>query len=392
MKSFERLRSKSRRENAHLNHVASDETDQAISFINKNDFGWKADVCKLQTHHEDYGDHCGKETALAQVSSEQETKLKFGDGSDKFKAALHKAQSWGRRYKNAEEIPDSELPESYDFANIDGYDFTGQIRDQGACGSCYTVSFTQVLESRLKLKYGVEPPQLSSQYLMTCNYLNEGCDGGWSFFHGYLAENGYLVSEQCAPYKAMTKGEHCGKYKDCKPEARVQESYFIGGGYGESSEKKMMKEILRNGIVNGELNVPRVFSFYQQGILSNDHEAKMSSYLEYSGVAAHHKEAQQMIQTGSNNKAVTDRSLEDYGIAWMNLNHSVVITGWGVDEKTGTKYWIVRNSYGEKWGMHGNFLVRRGENDFGIESETTAYDVRMCSKESGKSCIESPVA
>jgi hypothetical protein len=54
----------------------------------------------------------------------------------------------------------------------------------------------------------------------------------------------------------------------------------------------MMKEILRNGIVNGELNVPRVFSFYQQGILSNDHESKMSSYLEYSGVAAHHKEAQ----------------------------------------------------------------------------------------------------
>jgi hypothetical protein len=53
----------------------------------------------------------------------------------------------------------------------------------------------------------------------------------------------------------------------------------------------MMKELLRNGIVNGELNVPRVFSFYQEGILSNDHEAKMSSYLEYSGVAAHHKEA-----------------------------------------------------------------------------------------------------
>jgi hypothetical protein len=55
----------------------------------------------------------------------------------------------------------------------------------------------------------------------------------------------------------------------------------------------MMKEILHKGIVNGELNVPRVFSFYQQGILSNDHESKMSSYLEYSGVASSHKEAQQ---------------------------------------------------------------------------------------------------
>ena len=38
--------------------------------------------------------------------------------------------------------------------DIDGYDFTNPLRDQGSCGSCYTVSFTQVVESRLKLKYG----------------------------------------------------------------------------------------------------------------------------------------------------------------------------------------------------------------------------------------------
>ena len=77
-------------------------------------------------------------------------------------------------------------------------------------------------------------------------------------------------------------------------------------------------------------------------------------------------------------RQLTDRDLEDYGIAWMNLKHSVVITGWGVDEKTGTKYWIVRNSYGKRWGMNGDFLVRRGENDFGIESETTGYEVQLC--------------
>ena len=218
---------------------------------------------------------------------------------------------------------------------------------------------------------------LSAQYLMQCNYMNEGCDGGWSFFHGYLAENGHLVDEECAPYKARTKGMTCGEYKKCQTKAKIQKSYFIGGAYGESSEKKMMKEILHGGIVNGELNVPRVFSFYQQGILSNDHESKMSSYLEYSGVAAGHKEAQQMIGLGEKTKKVTDRDLEDYGVAWMNLNHSVVIVGWGVDKK-GTKYWKVRNSYGSKWGMNGDFWVRRGENDFGIESETTAYSVQSC--------------
>jgi C1A family cysteine protease len=72
----------------------------------------------------------------------------------------------------------------------------------------------------------------------------------------------------------------------------------------------------------------------------------------------------------------------------MNLNHSVVIVGWGVDPSTGTKYWKVRNSYGEKWGMNGDFLVRRGENDFGIESESTAYDARLCSEQSTDKCLE----
>lgn len=33
--------------NAHQEHQASDETDKAISFINSQNLGWKADVCKL---------------------------------------------------------------------------------------------------------------------------------------------------------------------------------------------------------------------------------------------------------------------------------------------------------------------------------------------------------
>jgi len=53
----------------------------------------------------------------------------------------------------------------------------------------------------------------------------------------------------------------------------------------------------------------------------------------------------------------------------MDMNHSVVIIGWGVDDKTNTRYWIVRNSYGPHWGMAGDFLVKRGDNDFGMEVE-----------------------
>jgi hypothetical protein len=92
----------SQRFNAHLSHVPSDENDAVISFINKNDFGWKADVCKLQTHHEDYGAHCNKKeednVMLAQTdeseSIEKKTKnkkKKFGEKNEEFKKALTKA-------------------------------------------------------------------------------------------------------------------------------------------------------------------------------------------------------------------------------------------------------------------------------------------------------------
>jgi len=64
----------------------------------------------------------------------------------------HKAGQ--RIIKHQNDIPDSMVPESYDFTNIGGYDFMGPVRNQGPCGSCYTVSFVQVIEARLNLKYG----------------------------------------------------------------------------------------------------------------------------------------------------------------------------------------------------------------------------------------------
>lgn len=56
---------KADRINHHLNHVPSDEMDVLISSINSADIGWKADTCKLQSHHENY---CQKDetTKLAQ--------------------------------------------------------------------------------------------------------------------------------------------------------------------------------------------------------------------------------------------------------------------------------------------------------------------------------------
>ena len=62
--------------------------------------------------------------------NEDSGKGKFGEETDKFKKAVAKAQKWAKEYKNTDEIPDSVIPDAWDFRNIENYDFTGDLRDQ----------------------------------------------------------------------------------------------------------------------------------------------------------------------------------------------------------------------------------------------------------------------
>ena len=66
-------RTSHKRFNAHHAHVPSDENDMLIQTINDMDLGWKADTCKLQKHHPNYGSHCAAQsTVLAQVQAKSD--------------------------------------------------------------------------------------------------------------------------------------------------------------------------------------------------------------------------------------------------------------------------------------------------------------------------------
>lgn len=150
-----------------------------------------------------------------------------------------------------------------------------------------------------------------------------------------------MVTEECFPYKG--KVVSCDKKcSNSSIRVRVENYSYVGGFYGASTEHKMMKEIYRNGPIAVSFIVYPDFSYYNQGV-----------YHHIAGIAGKH--------------------LEHGGInPWEPVNHSVTIVGWGVDDKSGEKYWIVLNSWGKKWGDQGYFKIRRGVDECSIESEAVA--------------------
>ncbi|GFO42825.1 dipeptidyl peptidase 1 [Plakobranchus ocellatus] len=227
------------------------------------------------------------------------------------------------------------LPDSYDWRNVSGVNYVSPVRNQENCGSCYAFASMAMAEARVKIQTNnTQSPVFSTQDVVECSYYSQGCEGGFPYLvAGKYAEDYGLVLEKCNPYKGMDG--------TCHTDPGCERHYFtnyayIGGYYGGCNEVLMQQAIYLRGPIAVSFEVYHDFLLYHSGV--------------------YHHTAQRQGLDRFNPFVIT--------------NHVVLVVGWGqlsVDQG-GTKYWIVKNSWGTNWGLNGYFWIQRGNDECGIES------------------------
>ena len=234
---------------------------------------------------------------------------------------------------------DVEVPEQLMWNNVNNTNFLTVIKNQHIpqyCGSCWAQCAASSISDRIKImRKGAWPDiNIAPQAMVSCSYDDHGCHGGSYLTAFKYGHNFELVDETCSIYHArgLDNGYGCSpvaKCRNCDPheDCYIPDQYNVYkvGKYGRvSGEKNMMAEIAKNGpIACAIASTKELYYNYTGGIFRDER-----------GVTKH--------------------------------NHCVSIVGYGVEN--GTKFWHVRNSWGESWGEKGFFRVVRGENNIGIET------------------------
>jgi len=254
-----------------------------------------------------------------------------------------------------------QIPDSFDWRDVNGVNYVSPVRHQDMCGSCYIFASAAEIEARIRIATNnKKQPVLSTQQVVDCSPYGQGCEGGFPYLiAGRWAKDFGFVDEECYKYegadntcrdpelkKFMPSDEDkFGKdikffKKSSKTECFKKRYYtamykYVGGYFGNCNEESMKTEIFRHGPVSVGFEVLDDFRYYKSGIYQ--HTGLTSKLNEFS------------------------RDLE-------LTNHAVLIVGYGHCDVENLDYWIVKNSWGEQWGENGYFRIVRGRDEVAIES------------------------
>jgi len=217
-------------------------------------------------------------------------------------------------------VPSNEpIPNSVDWRS---QGMVTEVKNQGACGSCYSFSATGALEGQWKKKTG-SLISMSEQQIVDCSgrWGNHGCHGGrFQSSWNYIKSAGGIVSENSYPY--------------------------------HPSQGRCYKRGSNVATVRGVVQIPHnseaalTQALAQVGPISVAIDASPSSFRRY-------------------------RSGVHYSSNCHHPNHAVLAVGYGTEN--GQDYYLVKNSWGTRYGMGGYVKMARNRNNNCCIAMDTAY-------------------
>ncbi|XP_030561428.1 crustapain-like [Drosophila novamexicana] len=207
----------------------------------------------------------------------------------------------------------TEIPSSIDW-RVKGA--VTSVKNQGKCGSCWAFSAVGTLEGQQFLKTR-QLKSLSTQNLLDCSsrypYSNQGCNGGIPLEALiYVKDNGGIDIESSYPYDSRQLSCRFDRHN-------VGATVSAVVRLTEGDESNLAVATATKGPISVLIHVGQTFMQYHGGVYK-------------------------------------DNSCNKY------FNHAVLVVGYGHDSREGD-YWLVKNSWGSKWGESGYIRMARNRNN-----------------------------